>query len=99
MVIREFHVEGIARLEAETQAPLIVDPNTILPFAVTFQSFQPIARRHPQVINTGCVIQGVEAAYRACRKFGVNAFALLRQIKRARAFVRKRFNQAGDPRE
>jgi hypothetical protein len=40
----------------ETNPPLAVDPDAVLPFAIPFQGFQAIARRNAQIFeNTGLV--------------------------------------------
>ena len=49
----DLHIVGIAATPPETDAPLIIDPDTVLTGSVTFQRFQPIARRDTQKVEAG----------------------------------------------
>jgi len=49
VIIHKFDVERVAFFPHETDAPLIVDPNAMLPLSVAFQLFQPVARRTDQI--------------------------------------------------
>lgn len=51
VIINNLDVECVAVFETETKPPLIVDSNTVLTIAITFQNFESIARRHPQKIQ------------------------------------------------
>jgi hypothetical protein len=51
MVVYDFNVVRFGAAPAETDAPLIIDPDTVLPGAITFQFLQSIPRRHSQVIK------------------------------------------------
>ncbi len=51
MIVCYFNVIGIAVFPAKADSPLIVDPDTILPFAIAFQGFEPVARRNPEVLK------------------------------------------------
>lgn len=62
MVIYDLDVKSIAVLEAKAYAPLIVDANAPLSFAVTAQGFQPIARRGAEVFECVGVIQHLQLA-------------------------------------
>jgi len=53
---------------AETDAPLIVDTNTMLPVPATLESLQPIPRRHIQLIQRGDRIDLDQLAYRDASK-------------------------------
>jgi hypothetical protein len=49
MVIHNLHLVGIPLLPGKTDAPLVVDAYAELAFSFTFQNFQSIAWRNPQV--------------------------------------------------
>ena len=50
-MIHNLNVIHIAITPFEADAPLIVDPNAVLPFAFTLQQFQMIARRNAQIVQ------------------------------------------------
>jgi hypothetical protein len=50
MVIRNFHIVGITIDEPETDAPLVIDSNRILPSSISSQLVEPISWRNPEVI-------------------------------------------------
>jgi len=52
MVVGYFNVTGISVFPEKTYPPLIVDPDAVLPFAITPQCFKPVARRDPEVLQT-----------------------------------------------
>jgi hypothetical protein len=49
MIIHDFDIVGIAIAPDKADAPLVVDANAVLPFPITSQRFQVIARRRPQI--------------------------------------------------
>ena len=49
MVIDNLHIVGIPVSPDKTDAPLIVDANTVLPFSVAFKRFQVISRGRGKV--------------------------------------------------
>ncbi len=49
MVIDDLNVEHIALLPYETDAPLIVDANTVLPLPVALEQLQPVAGDGSQI--------------------------------------------------
>ncbi len=52
---------------AETNAPLLVDANAVLPFPIPFQGFHTIARRDAQVFETPGAMHLIELARRQRR--------------------------------
>jgi hypothetical protein len=52
VIIRDLYVKGVAALEPEAQPPLIVDPDTPLSLAVTFEPFQSIGWGQPKVLDS-----------------------------------------------
>ncbi len=53
MVIHYLYVVCIPRGPHEANAVLIVDPNTVLPFPVSFEGFQTVSGRIAQVLQEG----------------------------------------------
>ena len=52
MIVNNLNFPGIAITPGETDVPLRVDANTMLPKPIAAENFQPIAERNPQVIDT-----------------------------------------------
>ena len=42
MIVRDLDFVGVASVPAETDSPLIVDPDTVLPFPVTVELFESV---------------------------------------------------------
>jgi len=57
VVVDDLDIECIASIPTKTEAPLIVHPDAVLPFATALQGFEPVARRHPQIIQPSCLVQ------------------------------------------
>lgn len=57
MIIHDFNIKGIAIFETEAYAPLIVDANAPLTFAVMRQGFQPVRWRHAEIVEADGPIQ------------------------------------------
>lgn len=53
MVVCELHVMCSVGLPAKNNSPLIVDADAVQPAKFSFERFEPIRRRHVQVIYTG----------------------------------------------
>jgi hypothetical protein len=51
LVICDFHIKSIATAPGKTDSPLVIDPNTVLPFPVMFELFQAVAGRHTKIIQ------------------------------------------------
>lgn len=51
VIVNNLDVPGIAITPVETNAPLRVDANAMLPKPVPAKNFQPVAGRDPQVIE------------------------------------------------
>ncbi len=49
MIIHDFHVVGVAAKPYKADAPLVVDADTVLSFAIAFHRFQMIAWWSPQI--------------------------------------------------
>ena len=64
MVIDDLDVIGVAVLEAETQTPLVVYPNTPLPTPVSPEGLQSVRRRDAQVINAAGDVEHLKFSLR-----------------------------------
>lgn len=64
MVIDNFDIEGVAVLEAETHAPLVVDADAPHAFSVALQFFQAVLRGYPQILDTYRPMQHLQLALR-----------------------------------
>jgi len=64
MVIDHFHFMCIARIPAEDDAPLIVDPNRMAPGAIALECLQTIPRRRPKIGKVARVVQVEELSPR-----------------------------------
>jgi len=49
----------------ENDTPLVIDPDAPLSAPVSAQLLQPIARRHPQIVDTSCGVDKTEPAQRS----------------------------------
>lgn len=62
MVIHKFNLVGAIFVPFETDPPLPVDSNAVLPVAVSAQGFKSITRQSGQIFETGGTIKGLKAA-------------------------------------
>jgi len=46
MIVDDLYVVGVTSFPPETDAPLVVDPDTVLTLAIALQSLQAIRRWH-----------------------------------------------------
>jgi hypothetical protein len=51
VIIDYFNVKCVTVLPCEADAPLVIDPDIVLPFAIAFQRLKPVARWHPKVLQ------------------------------------------------
>jgi hypothetical protein len=66
VVIDNFDIEYVAILELETNTPLVVHPDAPLPFAISPQGFQAIARWRAKKIQRGRGVQLRQFAFGNC---------------------------------
>jgi hypothetical protein len=57
MVVRDFHVVGVAAAPAKADAPLLVDANAVLTSPAAGEFLQPVTGRGPQITKIGSGIQ------------------------------------------
>ena len=53
MVIDDLYIEGVATLEPEAHAPLVVDADAVLALAVALERFEPIVGWNAQIVQAG----------------------------------------------
>ncbi|AOW93857.1 hypothetical protein BFN03_17570 [Rhodococcus sp. WMMA185] len=69
VVVGDFHIAGAARGPDETDPPLIVDSDAVLPLTVSYQLFQPVTWRNAKVVD---VVRGVEdQQFPVCRSLNL----------------------------
>ena len=51
MIIHDPNVKGMAIRSGEDDTPLIVDPDRMVGGEIAFQLFEPIGRRHQQIVE------------------------------------------------
>jgi len=51
MIVHHLDVECIPGPPCEADSELIIHPDAVLPFSVTFQRFQPVAWWHSQILQ------------------------------------------------
>ena len=96
MVINDLHVISIALAPFKTNAPLVVDANTVLALTVARQFFEVVGWWYPQILQRVCAIK--ELKLPPCTTLDV-----LRQLARELApkqfcgfFVRKTLDHGAD---
>src|SRR6516225_543020 len=62
MIIYDLNIKRVAFLEAKTDAPLIVDADAPLTFAVATQGFQSVAGRHAKIVERMGVLDHLQLA-------------------------------------
>jgi hypothetical protein len=62
VVIGDFNLGGVALFPAETNSPLVIDPNRMLSFAIAFQELEPVAGRGSQIMQILCPVDNSEFA-------------------------------------
>lgn len=64
MIVHDFDGHGIAFAPQEAQPPLVVDPDAVLPGAVTLQGFKLVAGRDAQEVQCSRRVQLLKLAQR-----------------------------------
>ena len=60
MVVNDLDLPCFAIAPSETDTPLFVDANAVLPSAIAPQRLEPIAGRCPQIVKSACGIERQE---------------------------------------
>jgi hypothetical protein len=63
MIIDDLDFERVARIKAEADAKLVVDPNAMLPHTISLESLQLIVRRDTQIVQTACPMKHGQFAH------------------------------------
>lgn len=64
MVVNDFDIMGCIVLPDKANAPLVIDPDTVLTGTVAPEQLQPVARRYPQIIEPCRHLQLLELSQR-----------------------------------
>jgi hypothetical protein len=59
-IVDDFTVVRIRAFPSEAHPPLVIHSNTVLPLSIAAKFLQPIARRHPQVVERFRRVDGDE---------------------------------------
>jgi hypothetical protein len=62
MIVNDFNIVGTIRRPDKTDAPLIIDPDRVLPGAVSPEQFEPVAGRTAQIVQPHGGIQHFQLA-------------------------------------
>jgi hypothetical protein len=65
VVIHNLNVISIPITPGEADAPLIVDPNTVRPGAISPEQFKLVSRRHAKILQQPCLMQVQELTTRS----------------------------------
>jgi hypothetical protein len=57
MVVNYFNVNDVTAIPFETQSVLVVDPDTVLTFAIPSEHFQPVGWRKPEIFKSYSCVQ------------------------------------------
>lgn len=68
MIIHDFNLAGVALTPQKADPPLFIDANAVPAFAVAFERFQVVARRHGQLLQLGGRVQEQQFASGAALK-------------------------------
>ena len=93
MVIDYFHIFNACVSPAETNTPLIIDTNAVLPFSVARKRFKAIPWRYPQIAQLASDLKLPEFSLRR-RGNAQKSPDALALGQRFRFGARKRFNHA-----
>lgn len=62
MIVHNFYIGTIPVLPAKTDAPLLIDTDAVLPFAMPFQDVEAVAWRDQQIVKYRGVVQHAQLA-------------------------------------
>lgn len=60
MIVGDFYVVGVSIFPAKADAPLLVNADAVLAFAVAGQCFQLVAGRKPKIVEALCAVKLIE---------------------------------------
>ncbi len=62
VIVDDLDIEGVTIAPDKTDPPLVVDANTVLARTIARQTFQAIARRNAQIVQSGGAIKHSQLA-------------------------------------
>jgi len=74
MIVDKLYIFRTFRRPYKANAPLIVDPNRVLSLSITLESFKPISRWSPQIVQRGRCVQVAELSSRDLEQIDREAF-------------------------
>jgi hypothetical protein len=87
VIVNYLYIREAFRLvvPSETDAVLVIYPNTVLSFAVTAEPLKPISRQHGKVLQSDSVLQPIQSDarrhfYLLKRPFAMSKAELLRSL-------------------
>jgi len=66
MVVNDFDVPRSVIMPTETDSPLIIDSDTVLPPPITAKFLQPVTGRHAQVVQILRAVEHLQLAFSLC---------------------------------
>src|SRR5689334_7955913 len=64
VVVDDFDMHGSSLMPNKTDAPLVVDPNRVLPLPIRLQRFEPVSGRNSKIIEDPSLIQETKFSQR-----------------------------------
>jgi hypothetical protein len=95
MVIHHFNIMRGAIAPDKAKPPLIIDPDAMLPSAITFQRFKPIVRRYAKILQAYRSIQHAQLASRDGQNIRRKALRDLSQKHQRCALASEAFDHKG----
>jgi hypothetical protein len=62
VIVNDFNILSVRGLPYEADPPLIIDPNTVLPGAITLERLQPVPRYAPDFLQAGGSVENAKLA-------------------------------------
>ena len=96
MVVDDLDVMGVALLPGEADAPLVVDANTVLSFAVAVQSLKAVSGRRAQIHQGDRRVEHHEFSQGGALDIVGQLLCPLAEEQRLRLFIGKAGNHLND---
>jgi hypothetical protein len=62
VIIHNIDIEGISSFPTKADPPLVIDPDTVLPFPIPLQRFEPVPRWGSEIVEAFRLVQVQELA-------------------------------------
>jgi hypothetical protein len=92
VIIDNLDIVGTSVFKSETDAPLVVDTDTLLPGSVSAQGFQAIGWRQMKIVDNHCRIELGQSLYRPLQNVRREPFGFACRIKTLCLGIRKCYN-------